>query len=85
MHDSSPYRKIAVASTFSPRFKQVLARQSAFGALFVRRSSSDLRGEGDEETAKKFRDALSQLQLPLTQRFIMKKEALQKLFWALWP
>ena len=78
MRDSSPYRKIAVASTFSPRFKQVLAEAKRIRERF----SADLHliyvGDGDEETAKKF-------SFRVTQRFIMKKEALQKLFWARWP
>src|SRR5438034_3087864 len=64
MIDSAPYRTIAVASTFSPRFKQVLAEAKRIRDRF----SSDLRliyvGERDEETAKKFDDVLSQLQLP---------------------
>ena len=64
MLDSSPYRKIAVASTFSPRFKQVLAEAKRIRERF----SADLHlihaGERDEETAKKFGDALAQLQLP---------------------
>jgi nucleotide-binding universal stress UspA family protein len=65
MRDSSPYKTIAVASTFSPRFKQVLAEAKRIREHF----SADLRliyvGEEDEETAKKFRKALAQLQLPL--------------------
>jgi nucleotide-binding universal stress UspA family protein len=65
MRDSSPYRKIAVASTFSPRFKQVLAEAKRIRERF----SADLHliyvGEGDEEVAKKFSDALAQLELPL--------------------
>src|SRR5213595_3681773 len=64
MIDSAPYKAIAVASTFSPRFKQVLSEAKRIRDRF----SSDLRviyvGERNEETAKKFRDALAQLQLP---------------------
>jgi nucleotide-binding universal stress UspA family protein len=64
MITSSPYRTIAVASTFSPRFRQVLAEAKRIRDRF----SSDLRliyvGERNEETAKKFNDALAQLQLP---------------------
>ena len=64
MRDPSPYKTIAVASTFSPRFKQVLAEAKRIRERF----SADLHliyvGEGHEETAKKFRDALAQLQLP---------------------
>ncbi len=64
MSNPSPYRTIAVASTFSPRFKQVLAEAKRIRDRFV----SDLHviyvGERNEETAKKFGDAFAQLQLP---------------------
>src|SRR6266550_3182473 len=64
MNNPSPYRKIAVASTFSPRFKQVLAEAKRIRDRF----SSDLHliyvGDRDEETSKKFNDVLAQLQLP---------------------
>jgi nucleotide-binding universal stress UspA family protein len=64
MQHPSPYKTIAVASTFSPRFKQVLAEAKRIRDRLV----SDLHviyvGEGNEETAKKFGDAFTQLQLP---------------------
>src|SRR6266496_5286483 len=64
MNNPSPYRTIAVASTFSPRFKQVLAEAKRIRDRF----SADLHliyvGDRDEETSKKFNDALAQLQLP---------------------
>jgi nucleotide-binding universal stress UspA family protein len=64
MSNSSPYRTIAVASAFSPRFKKVLAEAKRIRDRF----SSDLRliyvGERTEQTAKKFSDVLAQLQLP---------------------
>jgi nucleotide-binding universal stress UspA family protein len=64
MNNPSPYCKIAVASTFSPRFKQVLAEAKRIRDRF----SSDLHliyvGDRDEETSKKFNDVLAQLQLP---------------------
>src|SRR2546429_7605164 len=64
MSNPSPYRTIAVASTFSPRFKQVLSEAKRIRDRFV----SDLHviyvGERNEETAKKFGDAFAQLQLP---------------------
>lgn len=64
MIDSAPYKTIAVASTFSPRFKQVLAEAKRIRDRF----SSDLRviyvGERNEETTKKFSGALAQLHLP---------------------
>jgi nucleotide-binding universal stress UspA family protein len=64
MSNSSPYPSIAVASTFSPRFKQVLAEAKRIRDRF----SSDLHliyvGERNEEIAKKFSDVLAQLHLP---------------------
>jgi nucleotide-binding universal stress UspA family protein len=64
MRDPSPYKTIAVATTFSPRFKQVLAEANRIRERF----SADLHliysGKRNEETAKKFHDALTQLQLP---------------------
>jgi nucleotide-binding universal stress UspA family protein len=65
MRSLSPYKTIAVASTFSPRFKQVLAEAKRIRDRF----SADLRliygGGHSEDTAKKFRDALAELQLPI--------------------
>jgi nucleotide-binding universal stress UspA family protein len=64
MPNPSPYKTIAVATTFSPRFMQVLAEAKRICERF----SADLHliyaGELGEETAKKFREALAQLQLP---------------------
>jgi len=64
MKHPSPYKTIAVASTFSPRFKQVLAEAKRIRDRLV----SDLHviyvGERNEETAKKFGDAFAHLQLP---------------------
>src|SRR6266542_4654316 len=64
MPDPSTYKTIAVATTFSPRFKQVLAEAKRIRERF----SADLHlifaGKRTEETAKKFHDALAQLQLP---------------------
>ena len=65
MPNSSPYKTIAVASTFSPRFRQVLAEAKRIQERF----SADLHliyvGKRNEETAKKFNDALAQLELPV--------------------
>jgi len=65
MHDPAPYKTIAVASTFSPRFKQVLAEAKRIRDRF----SSDLHmiyvGDRNEQAAEKFKDALVQLQLPV--------------------
>ncbi len=64
MKHPSPYKTIAVASTFSPRFKQVLSEAKRIRDRFV----SDLHviyvGERNEETAREFDDAFAQLQLP---------------------
>ena len=59
-----PYGRIAVASAFSPRFEQVLAE-----AKRVReRLGSELNliyvGEKDDETTRRFTEALAALQLP---------------------
>jgi len=59
-----PYRRIAVASTFSPRFEMVLAE-----AKRVRdRLGSELNliyvGEKDPETTRRFQEALAALELP---------------------
>jgi len=64
MRDPSSYKTIAVATTFSPRFKQVFAEAKRIRERF----SADLHliyaGKPNEETAKKFHDALTELQLP---------------------
>lgn len=59
-----PYKRIAVASAFSPRFEQVLAE-----AKRVRdRLGSELNliyvGERDEETIRRFTEALAAMELP---------------------
>src|SRR4029079_6436117 len=68
MRDPMPYKTIAVASTFSPRFRQVLAEAKRIRERF----SADLHliyvGERNEETAKKFGDTLTQLELPLDSK-----------------
>jgi nucleotide-binding universal stress UspA family protein len=73
MSDSTPYKTIAVASTFSPRFKQVLAEAKRIRDRF----SADLHliysGERNEEIAKKFSDALEQLELPLDSKIHYEK------------
>jgi nucleotide-binding universal stress UspA family protein len=73
MRDPSPYKTIAVASTFSPRFKQVLAEAKRIRERF----SADLHliyvGERDEDIAKKFSDVLSQLELPVDSKIHYEK------------
>ena len=64
MPNSSPYRTIAVASTFSPRFVQVLSEAKRIRNRF----SSELQliyvGERSDETTSKFGEVLHQLALP---------------------
>ena len=62
---SSPYRTIAVATTFSPRFKQVLAEAKRIRDRF----SADLHlihvGSRTGETQRKFREVFEELTLPV--------------------
>jgi nucleotide-binding universal stress UspA family protein len=64
MLNPSRYRTIAVASTFSPRFRQVLSEAKRIRDRF----SSDLRliyvGECTDETTAKFESVLGELSLP---------------------
>jgi len=73
MREPSPYTTVAVATTFSPRFRQVLAEAKRIQERF----SADLHllyvGERDEEIAKKFNDALEQLELPLDSKVHYEK------------
>jgi nucleotide-binding universal stress UspA family protein len=58
------YKTIAVASTFSPRFMQVLSEAKRMRDRFGSELSAIYVGECSEETANKFREAFTQLQLP---------------------
>jgi nucleotide-binding universal stress UspA family protein len=58
------YGSIAVASTFSPRFLQVLSEAKRIRQRFNTKLSLIYVGTRTDETAKKFSDALEQLQLP---------------------
>jgi nucleotide-binding universal stress UspA family protein len=73
MGDPMPYKTIAVASTFSPRFKQVLAEAKRIRERF----SADLHliyaGERNEDIAKKFSEALAQLDLPFDSKIHYEK------------
>jgi len=64
MTTSSPYKRIAVASTFSPRFVQVLAEAKRIQERF----GSDLNliyvGERDDKTDRTFSEAFARLKLP---------------------
>src|ERR1043166_4103859 len=68
MREPSPYKTIAVATTFCPRFKQVLSEAKRIRERFSADLSLIYVGERNEETAKKFSDTLSQLQLPLDSK-----------------
>ena len=64
MPDSLPYKTIAVATTFSPRFKQVLAEARRMRDRF----SADLHliyvGGRNAEISRKFGEVLAELELP---------------------
>ena len=60
----APYQKIAVASTFSPRFEQVLSEAKRMSNRFDAVLSLIYVGEESPATADKFRSALSVVGLP---------------------
>ncbi len=64
MTDLSPYRSIAVASTFSPRFEQVLAEAKRIRDRFASELSLIYVGERSEEVSAKFKETLQRLELP---------------------
>jgi len=64
MMNPSTYKKIAVASTFSPRFEQVLSEAGRIRERFGANLSLIYIGERDEETAKRFQNILGRLELP---------------------
>ena len=59
-----PYRTVAVASTFSPRFVQVLAEAKRIRDRLAAQLHLIYVGQRDEETTRKFSSALRQLDLP---------------------
>jgi len=63
MPDSTRVRTIAVASTFSPRFIQVLAEAKRISSRFGCDLSLIYVGENNEETAIRFQHAFKQLAL----------------------
>jgi nucleotide-binding universal stress UspA family protein len=67
------YRSIAVASTFSPRFVQVLSEAKRMRDRFDSDLSLIYAGEHDPATEKKFADVLKQLHLPLDSRIFYEK------------
>src|SRR4051794_9230146 len=62
----STYSQISVASTFSPRFVQVLAEAKRIRSRFGSELSLIYVGDRTEETDRKFAEVLTQLDLPLT-------------------
>ena len=64
MPDSSPYKTIAVATTFSPRFRKVLAEAKRIRDRFGAELHLIHVGKRDQETPRKFGDVLAELELP---------------------
>ena len=64
MLDSSPYKSIAVATTFSPRFKHVLAEAKRIRDRFGAELHLIYVGRRNEETSRRFSDVLAELELP---------------------
>jgi len=64
MINPSPYKTIAVASTFSPRFGQVLSEAKRIRDRFGATLNLIHVGERNPETSKKFGEILTGLQLP---------------------
>src|SRR5438094_1926846 len=64
MMNPSTYKKVAVASTFSPRFEQVLSEAGRIRERLGADLSLIYIGERNDETAKKFQDILGRLELP---------------------
>ena len=64
MADQLAYRRIAVASAFSPRFEQVLAEAKRVRNRFAAELDLIYVGEKDEHTEKRFTDALAAMDLP---------------------
>jgi nucleotide-binding universal stress UspA family protein len=64
MMNPSQYKKIAVASTFSPRFEHVLSEAGRIRNRFGGDLSLIYIGERSDDTAKKFQTILGRLKLP---------------------
>ena len=65
MRDSSPYKSIAVATTFSPRFKHVLAEAKRIRDRFGAELHLIYVGTRNQEIPGKFSDVLAELELPV--------------------
>jgi len=64
MLNPSTYKTIAVASTFSPRFEQVLSEAKRIRDRFESKLSLIYIGERNDDTTKKFQSILDRLKLP---------------------
>jgi nucleotide-binding universal stress UspA family protein len=64
MRDPSPYKTLAVATTFSPRFKRVLAEAKRIRDRFGAELHLIHVGKRNEETPRKFNEVLAELDLP---------------------
>jgi nucleotide-binding universal stress UspA family protein len=64
MRDSSPYKTMAVATTFSPRFKRVLAEAKRIRDRFAAELHLIHAGRRNGETPRKFAEVLAELGLP---------------------
>jgi nucleotide-binding universal stress UspA family protein len=64
MSIAPPYKNIAVASTFSPRFEAVLAEAKRVRDRLGSKLSLIHVGQRNEESRRKFSDAFAQLDLP---------------------
>ena len=64
MIEAPLYKTIAVASTFSPRFVQVLSEAKRIRDRFGSELSAIYVGECSDDTVKKFREVFGQLKLP---------------------
>ena len=64
MKSEPPYRSVAVAATFSPRFHQVLAEANRVRERFGSALSIIYVGKRDGATKQKFAEAVEKLQLP---------------------
>lgn len=59
-----PYRTVAVATTFSPRFLQVLAEAKRVRDRLCQQLHLIYVGERDDETSRRFAEAFRKLELP---------------------
>src|SRR6187551_848789 len=65
MRVSSPYKTIAVATTFSPRFKHVLAESKRIRDRFDAELQLIYVGTQNQETPRKFSEVRAELELPV--------------------